>query len=164
MATEIENRVLMTLSAVEVPPGVAQVIESWGNEAVTVTCGVALGDYPGAERRVRANAVALLGWMSHPQALETVPLLLTDPNPNIAARAFRAASRHADPATVAVIAGLLRRRDLSPILAAEAVDALATIDSSEARDVLRAYQTSGNELPHRRSQIVETHLTRRTNQ
>ncbi len=161
MPTEMETRVLVTLSAVEVPPGVAEIIESWGNEAVTVTCDVALGDYPGTKRQVRGNAVALLGWMSHPQAKETIALLLTDDDPDVAARALRAAGRHADESATPIIAGMLRRADLSPLLAAEAVQSLTRIGSSEAREALEVYEaTAEDELPHRGSQVVATHLAR----
>lgn len=161
MATEIETRVLAALSAVEVPPETAAVIEGWGTEAITVTCDVALGDYPGIERRVRTNAVALLGWMAHPQAHETVAMLLNDPNPNVAARALRAAGRQGDASHVAAIAGTLRRPELTAVLAAEAVDALSKIGSAEAVAALATYQQASEaQLPHRGSEVVGTYLRR----
>ena len=73
MPTESEVRVMDVLTSIEIPPNAAQTIVSWGNEAVTVVCEAALGTYPGFRPKVRNNAVALLGQMSHRQATETIP-------------------------------------------------------------------------------------------
>ena len=160
MPTEIETRVLRMLSAVEVPPGTARVIEDLGNEAVTAACAIALGDLAGVEGRVRATAVALLGWMSHPQARETVPMLIDDPDPDIAARALRAAGRQHNDAVVPTMSAMLRREDLSPVLAAETVDALRTIGGSAAEAALDEYQQATPEaLPHRGSNVVGLYLS-----
>lgn len=165
MATEIETQVLVALSAIEVPPETASVIAEWGNEAVTTACDVALGDYPGLEPRVRANAVALLGWMDPPQARETIALLLTDPDPDISARALRAVAHQRDAGAVPAVAALLERADLSPILAAEAVDALGKVGSPDAMEALKVYADAGtDELPHRGSEVVAEFLSRHGNE
>jgi hypothetical protein len=160
MPTEIETRVLRMLSAIEVPPATAKVIEDMGNEAVTAACAIALGDYSGVEGRVRATAVALLGWMTHPQARETVPMLIDDSDPDIAARALRAAAHQHNDGVVPNVAAMLRREDLSPVLAAEAVDALRTIGGSAAEAALDEYQQATPEaLPHRGSTVVTLYLS-----
>src|SRR3712207_8910994 len=93
MPTETESRVISVLTSIEVPSNAAQTIGSWGNEAVTVVCEAALGTYPGFRPKVRYNAVALLGQMNHPQATETIPLLINEPDPDVSIRAMRAAGR-----------------------------------------------------------------------
>ena len=161
MATEMETRVLVALSAIEVPPSTAKVIAEWGNEAVSTACDLALGDYPGLEPRVRANAVAMLGWMDPPQARETIALLLTDSDPDIIARALRATAHQRDAGAVPAVATMLQRPDLSPVLAAEAVDALGKIGSPEAVEALKAYADADeDQLPHRRSEVVAEFLSR----
>ncbi|WP_136419716.1 HEAT repeat domain-containing protein [Herbaspirillum sp. ST 5-3] len=160
MPTENEIRVLKILSAIEIPPNAGQTIQSWGNEAVTVVCEAALGTYPGLRPKVRNNAVALLGWMDHQQALETVPLLLNDANTDVSIRAMRAAGRQKNDAGVDKLGQLLRRRDAPPLLAAEAVSALLAIGSDKALASVAAYKSANPaDLPHRASKVVESVLS-----
>ena len=107
MPTEMESRMLQLLSAIEIERDAPQYIESLGNEAVTVICEAALGSYPGMRPKVRANAVVLVGRMNHPQALETMALLVSDPDPGIAIRAIRAAGRKRNTGLVEKIARVL---------------------------------------------------------
>jgi HEAT repeat protein len=156
MPDETVVKVMKILSAIEIPPSAAQKIEEWGNEAVTVVCEVALGSYPGLRSKVRNNAVALLGWMSHPQALETISLLINDPNSDIAIRAMRAAGRQKNDDVVAKLGQVLKKPVSPPLIAAEAVKALLAIDSSKSRTVLEGYTgESPNVYPHRGSAVVE---------
>lgn len=161
MPTEMEIRVLEVLSAIEIPSGAAREIESWGNEAVTVVCEAALGTYPGLRSKVRYNAVSLLGKMDHPQARETIPLLINDPDPDVAIRAMRAAGRQNSTEGVGRLGEVLQRKNAAPLLAAEAVKALAAIDSSQARTALEEYTgASPDALPHRASPAVQAVLQR----
>lgn len=160
MPTENEIRVLKILSAIEIPPTAGQTIQSWGNEAVTVVCEAALGTYPGLRPKVRNNAVALLGWMDHQQARETVPLLLNDANTDVSIRAMRAAGQQKSDASVDKLGQLLRRRDAPPLLAAEAVSALLAIGSDKALASVAAYKSANPvDLPHRASKVVESVLS-----
>lgn len=160
MPTANEIRVLKLLSAIEIPPTAGQTIQSWGNEAVTIVCEAALGTYPGLRPKVRNNAVALLGWMDHQQAMETVPLLLTDANTDVSIRAMRAAGRQKNEASVDKLGQLLRRKEASPLLAAEALGALLAIDSDKARASVATYKAaSPADLPHRGSRVVESVLS-----
>jgi HEAT repeat protein len=161
MPTEMEIQVLEVLNAIEIPSGAAREIESWGNEAVTVVCEAALGTYPGLRSKVRYNAVSLLGKMDHPQAREAVPLLINDPDPDVAIRAMRAAGRQNSAEGVGRLGEILRRENAPPLLAAEAVKALSAIDSSQARTALEEYTgASPNALPHRGSPAVQAVLQR----
>lgn len=155
MPTENEVRVLKILSAIEIPPTAGQTIQSWGNEAVTVVCEAALGTYPGLRPKVRNNAVALLGWMDHEQAQETVPLLLNDSNSDVAIRAMRAAGRQKNEAGIDKLAEMLNQKGTEPLLAAEAVSALLTIGGTEAAATVAAYRSANPaDLPHRGSRAV----------
>jgi len=157
MPTENEVRVLKLLSAIEIPPTAAQTIQSWGNEAVTIVCEAALGTYPGLRPKVRTNAVSLLGWMNHQQATETVPMLLTDSNTDVAIRAMRAAGRQKNESGIDKMAQLLRTREAPPLLVAEALSALMTIGTDRAMSSVAAYRTAKpTDLPHRASRVVES--------
>lgn len=161
MPTENEIRVMEILSAIELPPGLGQIIEAWGNEAVTVVCEAALGTYPGLRPKVRTNAVSLLGRMSHPQAVETVPMLVNDTNEDVAIRAMRAAGRQKNEAVVEKLGQVLQNGASPPVLAAEAVKALMAIDTPTARQELEQYKAKGAAaLPHRGSAVVRGILDR----
>jgi hypothetical protein len=156
MPTEMESRTLQLLRAIDIKRDTASYIESLGHEAVTVICEAALGGYPGIRPKMRANAVTLAGKMSHPQALETIALLVSDPDPNMAIRAVRAAGRKRSDGLVEKIARVLDQPLSNTLLAAEALDALLHIDTPEARLRVKAYEAaSAADLPHRRSPAVE---------
>jgi len=160
MPTENEIRVLKLLSAIEIPPTAAQTIQTWGNEAVTVVCEAALGTYPGLRPKVRNNAVALLGLMNHPQAMETVPLLINDSNSDVSIRAMRAAGHQNNVHGIEKIGQFLRRKESPPLIAAEAVSALLQIDSDNARASVAEYMAANpREFPHRGSAVVESIFT-----
>jgi HEAT repeat protein len=155
MPTETESRVLGVLTSIEIPPNAAQAIGNWGNEAVTVVCEAALGTYPGFRPKVRYNAVALLGQMSHPQATETIPLLINEPDPDVSIRAMRAAGRQKNERVVDTLEQILKRSESSPLIAAEAVSALSAIDSPKAQAILDEYITAAPDTyPHRGSAVV----------
>lgn len=156
MPTPIEVRVLKILSAIEIDPSTAQTIENLGNEAVTVVCEIALGSYPGLRLKVRTNAVALLGWMTHPQAVETIPLLINDSNSDVSIRAMRAAGRQKNEQVISKLDEILKKTESLPLIAAEAVKALISINSVEARTSLSEYSTTdGLKYPHRNSTVVK---------
>jgi hypothetical protein len=164
MPTEIESRMLQLLSALEIERDAPQYIESLGDEAVTVICEAALGSYPGIRPKMRANAVLLAGRMSHPQALETIALLVSDPAPEIAIRAMRAAGRKRSAGLVETIGRVLDQPISGALLAAEALDALLHIDTPEARLRVKAYEAvNAADLPHRRSPAVEYTLRKAQN-
>lgn len=156
MPTEIEIRVMKVLDAIEIPPDAAQKIQQWGNEAVTVVCEAALGTYPGLRPKVRNNAVALLGWMDHAQAIETIPLLVNDPNSDVSLRAMRAAGRQKNEQVIEKLNQILKKSESPPLTAAEAVKALMAIDSAKARARLEEYiASSSTAYPHRGNSVVE---------
>lgn len=156
MPTETEVRVMDILNSIEIPTDAAQTIGSWGNEAVTVVCEAALGTYPGFRPKVRNNAVALLGRMSHPQATETIPLLVNEPDPEVSIRAMRAAGRQRNEIVVDTLDQILKKSESSPLIAAEAVRSLTAIGSAKARAILDAYiAASPDTHPHRGSVMVE---------
>lgn len=161
MATETERRVLGMLGAIEPPPDAAEQIEAMGPEAVNVACEAALGTYVELRPKIRTNAAAIVGRMTSEQARETLALLVTDPDEDVAIRALRAVGRRDEP-ELAQRAGLvLRRADASPILAAEAVNALAATPARDAaREVLQEYRRmEGEGAPaHRRHALVEQAL------
>src|SRR5262249_40633403 len=112
--------------------------------------------------KVRTNAVALLGPMTHPQARETLQLLITDPNPEVASRAMRGAGRQKNEQVVSTLGALLHSAEVTPLMAAEAAKALIAIDSPAARAHVDAYvAASPNDLPHRGSAVVEGILNAR---
>jgi hypothetical protein len=165
MPTENEIRVLNMLSAVDYGPDSdpGKLIESWGTEAVTVACEVALGTYPGLSRKMRTNAVAFLETIEHPQAQETVRMLVKDPDSDVSIRAIRAAAGQQNTSTVKEMATLLRSTTLQPLVAVEIVKALSTLDTPEARETLRSYQAADPErFPHRAYQLVNEYLDRST--
>lgn len=156
MPDETVVKVMKILSAIEIPPSAAQRIEELGNEAVTVVCEVALGSYPGLRPKVRTNAVALLGWMTHPQAIETTVLLVNDANPDVAIRALRSAGRQKNANVVDKIGQVLKKPVSNPLIVAEGVKALMAIDSSKSRSVLEGYESqSPSVYPHRGSPVVQ---------
>ena len=160
MPTQAEITLLQLLSAIEVEPqSVAKAIEGLGNEGVTVLCDVALGTFPGLRPKVRTNAVALLGYVDHPQAKETVHLLVKDPDPDVGIRALRAAGRRKEASLVPELAKMLQAASLSPLVAAEVVGALQAIDSPEAHSALADYgQADPGKVPHRAAPVVNTYL------
>jgi hypothetical protein len=161
MPSQEEVRVMRILSAVELNGSVAQSIEDMGTAAVTVVCEAALGSYPGLRPKVRHNAVALLGYMSHPQALETVRLLVSHSAEGVSTRALRAAARQKNAAVVDNISLLLEKPETPALIAAEAVKALRAIDSPPAQAALASYASaSGEALPHRISGAVRGVLER----
>lgn len=156
MPTEMESRIFQLLRATEIERDAPQYIESLGNEAVTIICEAALGSYPGIRPKMRANAVLLAGGMDHPQALETIALLVSDSDPGIAIRAMRAAGRKRSTGLVEKIGRVLDQPMSSALLAAEALDALLQIDTPEAHLRVQAYEAAcETDLPHRRSPPVE---------
>ena len=163
MPTEIESRVLKLLSAIEIKPDAAQLIESWGNEAVTVACDAAMGSFPGLRPKVRNNAAALVGRMTAPQAKETLTILIRDANPEVAIRAIRASAVKKDPSTIPSLAQLLNSSTSGAVVAAEAVKALKAIGTSEAKSILSAYDSADPvAIPHRGSKVVITAMQSNT--
>jgi len=167
MPTENEERVLDLLSAVDYVPGLdpGKLIQSWGRDAVTVACEVALGSYPGLQRKVRTNAVAVLETITEPQALETVTLLVKSPDSDVSIRALRAAAGQKNASVVKSIAQMVQSPSLEPLVAVEAVKALAAVDSADARTVLKAYAEADPEkFPHRANALVGSYLDRLSRQ
>jgi hypothetical protein len=161
MPTENEVKVLRLLSAIEIPPNAGEIIQGWGVEAVTIACDAALGNYPALRPKVRTNAAAVVGTMSHPQAKEAVRLLLKEANTDVCVRALRAASRQKREDIVPDIGDLLDSAALPAVVAAEAVKALVAIDSSAARSKLQAYMAkSAAAAPHRGSPVVQAVMKR----
>jgi len=161
MPTENEIRVLNLLSATDYNPGTdpGRLIESWGNEAVTLACEVALGSYPGLPRKVRTNAVAVLETIDHPQAKETVRMLVKDTDTDVSIRALRAAAGQKNAATVNDMAKILQSASLEPLVAAEVVKTLSAIDTPQARSVLEAYDAADpKKFPHRANPLVSSYL------
>ena len=162
MATETESRVIGMLAAIEPPPDAAEQIEAMGPEAVNVACEAALGTYVELRPKIRTNAAAIIGRMHSEQARETLALLVTDSNEDVAIRALRAVGRRDEPELVQRVGLVLRRADASPLLVAEAVNALATTPTRTAREVLEEYRRTQGEgaPPHRRHALVEQALRR----
>jgi HEAT repeat protein len=161
MPTPTESRVLELLTAIDIPPDVlARQIEQLGTPGVTVLCDVALATYPGLRKKVRSNAVALLGWIQHPQAEEALIVAIGDSDPDLATRALRAAGRRQLATSIAPIAALLDRASTNPLVAAEAIKALAQINVVEAGGILSRYIAGDAKVPHRTSTVVERVLTR----
>lgn len=161
MPTEMETKVLRLLSAIEIPLNAGQIIESWGDEAVTVACEAALGDYPGLRTKIRTNAATLVGTMSHPQAREALRLLLKDANTDVRARALRAAGRQKRDDLVPDIGEMLETPGVPELIAAEAVKSLKVIDTPASRGVLQSYVAkTPKALPHRGSHAVTAVIKR----
>lgn len=159
MTSAMEEVVLQQLDAIELSGETARAIEAMGNEAVTVLCEAALGSYPSLRPKARSNAVALLGAMAHPQARETVRLLISDGDHGVRVRALRAAGRQRNDAVVDDLREALEGRALPEIEAAEIVDALAAIGTPGAAAVLEGYLAAQpDERPHRSSALVARHL------
>jgi hypothetical protein len=166
MPTETEKRVLNLLSSTDLPPGTdpGKLIESWGNEAVTVACEIAMGSYPGLQRKIRTNAVAMLETVDRTQARETIALLVSDPNPDVAIRALRAAAGQKNAAVVGSLRRLLQSPWSSPLVAAETVQALIAIGTPEARQTLNEYESVNPVIvPHRADELVTRFLRERQN-
>jgi HEAT repeat protein len=162
MPADIETRVMKLLSAIEVPPSAATRIASWGNDAVTVLCEAALGSIPSLTLKVRSNAAALVGVLDHPQARETLELLIADRSPAVAIRAIRAVGRSKTGHLVGRLGQLISNRTTPPLVVAEAVSALLAIDSKDARAEVEAFEATAAETnPNRASPIVERILRKR---
>jgi hypothetical protein len=149
------------LGATEVPPDAAERIEAMGPEAVTVACEAALGTYVELRPKIRTNAAAIIGRMTHEQARQTLALLVTDANEDVAIRALRAMATRDEPELVRRAGLVLRRPNTSPLLAAEAVNALAATPAREAaQETLQEYLRSQDErgLAHRGHPLVEQAL------
>jgi HEAT repeat protein len=163
VATDTEARVLGMLGAIEPPPDAAEQIEALGPHAVTVACEAALGTYIELRPKVRTNAAAIVGRMNNDQARETLALLITDPSEDVAIRALRALGSRDEPELARRAGLVLQRAEVSPLLATEAVNALAATPARDAaREVLDAYnrvQGPGSP-PHRRHPLVEQALER----
>jgi hypothetical protein len=168
MPTEIETSVINLLSATDYAPGTdpGKLIESWGNEAVTVACEIASGAYPGLRKKIRTNAVDALPTIDRPQARETVQLLVKDTDADISIRsirALRAAASQKNANAVGAMANLLKSASLPPLVAAETVAALIAIDSSEARQALQQYESADPiAYPHRGNDLVKQFLSGRS--
>ncbi|MBV6324255.1 HEAT repeat domain-containing protein [Duganella violaceipulchra] len=161
MPTEIEKKVLNLLSVVDYSGGSdpGQLIASWGNEAVTLVCEIALAGYPGLLPKVRTNAVAVLETVDHPQSKETVRLLVKDADSDISIRALRAAGGQRNAASVRDMASLLQSTSLQPLVAVEVVKALLAIATPEARAALAGYAASDRKkYPHRANPLVNSYL------
>jgi len=155
MPTDVELRVLKLLTSIELSPATAAEIEAMGNDAVTVLCEVALGTYPGLRVKARTNAAGVLGWMTHPQAAETLLLLLDDSDADVRLHAFRAVGGKRDQAAVDTLARVLGEPQSSALMAAEATKALLAIGTPKAQQSVAAYEAASPELlPHRRSAVV----------
>ena len=125
-------------------------------------CDIALGTFPALRPKVRLNAVALLDAINHPQARETLHLLLRDENPDVSIRAVRGAARLRDPEAVAALERSLRQPTLPPLVAAETVRALTQIDSPDAQRTLSEYAAADPvAFPHRGSDVVARQLRER---
>jgi HEAT repeat protein len=95
--------------------------------------------------------------MTHQQARETVPLLLTDANTDVSIRAMRAAGRQKNEDGIDKLSQLLKQKESPPLLAAEALGALIAIDSDKARASVAAYKSANPaDVPHRASKAVES--------
>jgi hypothetical protein len=165
MPTEIEKSVISLLSATDYTPGTdpGKLIESWGNEAVTVACEIASGAYPGLRKKIRTNAVDAVGTIDRPQARETVQLLVKDTDADVSIRALRAAASQKNINVVGAMAKLLQSASLPPLVAAETVAALIAIESSEARQVLQQYESADPAAyPHRGDDLVKRYLSERS--
>jgi hypothetical protein len=165
MPTEIENSVISLLSATDYAPGAdpGKLIESWGNEAVTVACEIASGAYPGLRKKIRTNGVDALQTIDRPQARETVQLLVMDSDTDISIRALRAAAGQKNTNAVGAMAKLLQSASLPSLAAAETVAALIAIDSSEARQALQQYESADPvAFPHRGDDLVKRYLSQRS--
>jgi HEAT repeat protein len=157
MPSSAEIQVMRMLSAIDGALDSAAAIEAMGSEAVTVVCEAALGSYPGLPSRGRKNAVALLGRLSHPQATETLPLLIHDADADIAIRAMRAAGRTGNKAVVADLADMLADGAVSALIAAEALKALAANGSAAAMKIVDGYRKLPlRTMKHRRSNVVRS--------
>ena len=156
MASKIEQRVIEMLSMIELPDDAGKRLEHLGTPAVTVVCEAALDSYPGLRAKVRSNAIALLGSVSHPQARETLHLLVADTNRDIAAGAIRALAGQRDRTAIKRLAQLLSRGRLDPVLVTESVKGLLAIGTREAKAAVLAYEKASVEAskPRRRSARV----------
>jgi hypothetical protein len=165
MPTEAETSVINLLSATDSAPGTdpGKLIDSWGNDAVTVACEIASGAYPGLRKKIRTNAVDALPTIDRPQARETVQLLVKDTDADISIRALRAAASQKNANAVGAMANLLKSAALPPLVAAETVAALIAINSSQARQALQQYESADPvAYPHRGNDLVKHFLSGRS--
>lgn len=160
MPTPTEVRVMRLLTVIDAAPtDAARSVMAEGTAGVTVVCEAALASYPGLREKVRMNAIALLGWLDHPQARETALLLLDDPDRDAAVRAMRSVGRQHDDGSVAALERVLTQESTDPIIAAEAVKALASMGGDRAASVLGKYRRA-TEPGHRGSAVVREVLNR----
>jgi HEAT repeat protein len=160
MPTPTEIRVMRLLTVIDAAPtDMARGVMAEGTAGVTVVCEAALASYPGLREKVRMNAIALLGWLDHPQARETAVLLVEDPDRDAAIRAIRSVGRQHDDQSVPALQRILTQKSTDPIVAAEAVKALASVGSERAASVLGTYRKA-NEIGHRGSAVVREVLDR----
>ncbi len=141
MSIQTQVRNVLSANEIESPEQTATSIEQLGNEVVTFLCDIALGYEIVNREKIRTNAVSLLGWMKHPQALETVSRLIDDTDPDISLRAIRAAVRQNNVDAVKSIGRLLSEPDIGEILSSEAFNGLSNIDSVEAKRLIEQYQS-----------------------
>lgn len=161
MFTESQTKVLQMLGAVELPRGSAARIEALGNDAVTLLCDAALGSFVGIAAGQRHRAAFLVGCLSHPQALETLPLLVGSDAPGVARRALRALRRRQRVDAVLQIQALLDQDGTPPTLAAEAILTLAALNAEPARAVIAGYERRAPAPgSHRGAAVVRRALAR----
>ncbi|MCB1676727.1 MAG: HEAT repeat domain-containing protein [Halioglobus sp.] len=157
MPIEIETRVMQLLSAIDGAYESIHAIEAMGSEAVTVVCEAALGSYPGIPSRSRKSAAALVGRLNHPQAQETLALLVRDSDPDIAIRAIRASGRNRRDDLVNDLGEMLSDGATPTLVAAEALKALAATGSPEAMEQIERYRRGDAKASaHRLSNVVRS--------
>ena len=162
MPTEAETRVLRLLAATEIPDNAGTLVEERGNADVTVLCEAALGAYAGLPFDRRLKAIYVLGQMNHVQAMESVPLLVGDPDMDVAVTAIRAAARQKNGAAGEVMGQRLANAATHPIVAAECVKALRAMNTAEAGRILERYESaSPDSRSHRGSELVQKRLRER---
>jgi HEAT repeat protein len=161
MLSETEAAVLRVLTAIELGPSTARAIEKLGPEAITALCEIALGTMPGLRKKARTNAVAMLGHIDQPQVRETLLLLVKDGDTGVSIRAMRASGKLKLDEVTPELATMLTKPGTPPLLAAEAVNALAAIDSTTSRAAVESYRKVQDErLSHRSSVTVTDALAR----
>ena len=161
MLSETEATVLRILTAIELRPSAARAIDKRGPEAITALCEIALGTMPGLRKKARTNAVAMLGYIDRPQARETLQLLVKDGDTGVSIRAMRAAGKVKLDEVTPELATMLTKPGTPPLVAAEAVTALAAIDSPTSRAAVETYRNVHDDrLPHRSSVTVADALAR----
>lgn len=92
---------------------------------------------------VRVNALRTLGTFNDPRFAERIVPRLGDPQPNVRVQAATTLGELGGPAAAAALARLLASREAFAVRA-EAVLALARLDSAAARPFLRTWTSSGD--------------------